>query len=120
MAVTNGEYRTFGAASPPQVARDPGLAFGRAFAGVISERMRDSSARCPRRLGMTRGRPLRHSPLELGAWNWKARPLLHPRYGELPPRGGGSLPRKDLNLDKEIQNLSCYRYTTRQIRERRT
>jgi hypothetical protein len=24
------------------------------------------------------------------------------------------LPRKDSNLDKEIQNLSCYRYTTRQ------
>ena len=23
------------------------------------------------------------------------------------------LPRKDSNLDKEIQNLSCYRYTTR-------
>ncbi len=25
------------------------------------------------------------------------------------------LPRKDSNLDKEIQNLSCYRYTTRQM-----
>ncbi len=25
------------------------------------------------------------------------------------------LPRKDSNLDKEIQNLSCYHYTTRQI-----
>ena len=24
------------------------------------------------------------------------------------------LPRKDSNLDKEIQNLSCYHYTTRQ------
>jgi hypothetical protein len=24
------------------------------------------------------------------------------------------LPRKDSNLNKEIQNLSCYRYTTRQ------
>ena len=28
----------------------------------------------------------------------------------------GWLPRKDSNLDKEIQNLSCYRYTTRQSR----
>ena len=27
---------------------------------------------------------------------------------------GKWLPRKDSNLDKEIQNLSCYRYTTRQ------
>ena len=27
------------------------------------------------------------------------------------------LPRKDSNLDKEIQNLSCYRYTTRHRRE---
>jgi hypothetical protein len=25
------------------------------------------------------------------------------------------LPRKDSNLDKEIQNLWCYRYTTRQM-----
>jgi hypothetical protein len=28
----------------------------------------------------------------------------------------GWLPRKDSNLDKEIQNLSCYHYTTRHRR----
>jgi hypothetical protein len=32
----------------------------------------------------------------------------------------GWLPRKDSNLDKEIQNLSCYHYTTRHCRRDET
>lgn len=30
------------------------------------------------------------------------------------PDSGEWLPRQDLNLDKQSQNLLCYRYTTRQ------
>ena len=47
--------------------------------------------------------------------------LIQPIFGlvevyNLEPQGW--LPRKDSNLDKEIQNLSCYHYTTRHAEER--
>jgi len=31
--------------------------------------------------------------LKFGAWDWKARSLLHPRYGEFPLRSSGSVSR---------------------------
>lgn len=38
--------------------------------------------------------------------------------GEPGGRGNGGLAPKDSNLDKQIQSLSCYRYTRGQFRLR--
>ena len=54
--------------------------------------------------------PRRGSAEESKAWHCGA------RSGTLGGALKPWLPRKDSNLDKEIQNLSCYHYTTRHRR----
>ena len=41
-------------------------------------------------------------------------PSVASRVVDMSPPTCGWLPRMDSNHDKQIQNLQCYRYTTRQ------